>query len=84
VLSAGETLTPSLSEFQRVRSVVLVSDQPVDVTVNGGSARPNVRLIIEWAEASGSLLDAIVIENPVGASADASVTLVLGGDGVTS
>lgn len=84
VLSPSETLVPSLSSFQRVRSIVLVSDQPVNVSVNGGAARPNVRLLIEWAEANGSLLDSISIENPVTATVDADVTLILGGDGVTS
>jgi len=83
-LSPGESLTPVLTEFQRIRSIVLVTDQPLDVTINGGTARPNVRMIIEWAEANGSLLDSIVLENPAGATADADVTLVLGGDGVTS
>jgi hypothetical protein len=82
VLSPGEVLTPSLVEFLRIRSIVLVSDLPVDVAINGGSARPNVRLLLEWAEASGSLLDDITITNPVAATADANVTLVLGGDGV--
>ena len=53
------------------------------VSINGGVARPNVRLLIEWAELNGSLLDSITIENPVTATADADVTLILGGDGVT-
>ena len=82
-LSPDETLTPNLSSFQRVRSIVLESDQPVNVSINGGVARPNVRLLIEWAELNGSLLDSITIENPVTATADADVTLILGGDGVT-
>lgn len=83
LLSPGESLTPSFTEFQRIRSIILVSDQPVDVTLNGGAARPKVRLLIEWAEAGGSLLDSLVIENPASATDDAEVTLVLGGDGVT-
>lgn len=80
-LSPGETFTPTLSSFLRVRSIVLESDQPISVSVNGGAPRPNVRLLIEWAEALGSLLDAMVIENPGTATVDADVTLILGGDG---
>jgi hypothetical protein len=60
----------------------MLSDVPVDVAINGGSARPNVRLIIEWAEAMGSLIDDITVTNPAAATVDADVTLVLGGDGV--
>ena len=82
-LSPNETLVPSLTTFQRVRSIVLESDQPVDVVINGGAARPKVRLLIEWAEAGGSLLDDISISNPATATLDADVTLILGGDGVT-
>jgi len=82
-LSPGETLTPNLAQFERVRSIVLESDQPIDVSINGGVARPSVRLLIEWAGAGGSLLDSISIENPATASVDADVTLILGGDGVT-
>ena len=81
-LSPGEILTPTLTSFQRIRSIVLESDQPVDLAVNGGVARPNVRLLIEWASADGSLLDDITIQNPVTASEDADVTLILGGDGL--
>ena len=81
-LSPGESLVPDFSSFQRVRSIVFVSDAGVDVSVNGGVARPNVRLIIEWAEAAGSLLDSMTIENPALATSDADVTLVLGGDGI--
>ncbi len=81
-LSPGEALAPVLTSFQRIRSVVLVSDVPVDVAINGGADRPNVRLLIEWAEAMGSLIDDITITNPAAATTDADVTLVLGGDGV--
>lgn len=81
-LSPGESITPTLTSFQRIRSVVMLSDVPVDVAINGGSARPNVRLIIEWAEAMGSLIDDITVTNPAAATVDADVTLVLGGDGV--
>lgn len=81
-LSPGESLTPVLTSFQRVRSIVMLSDVPVNVAINGGAARPNVRLIIEWAEAMGSLIDDIIVENPAAAPTDADVTLVLGGDGV--
>lgn len=81
-LSPGEVLTPTLTSFQRVRSIVLETDQPVDVAINGGAARPNVRLLIEWASADGSLLDDITIQNPVTATADADVTIILGGDGL--
>ncbi len=81
-LSPGESFAPTLTSFQRIRSIVFVSDVGVDVAVNGGVARPNVRLIIEWAEAGGSLLDDILITNPAIATTDADVTLVLGGDGV--
>ena len=81
-LSPGESFAPSLASFQRVRSIVHVSDVGVDIAINGGVARPNVRLIIEWAEAGGSLLDDILITNPAIATTDADVTLVLGGDGV--
>ena len=80
-LSPGEVLTPNLSTFLRVRSIVLESDQPISLSINGGAARPNVRLLIEWAEALGSLLDSIVITNPGTATVDADVTLILGGDG---
>ncbi|MHA2064174.1 MAG: hypothetical protein ACXABY_07315 [Candidatus Thorarchaeota archaeon] len=81
-LSPGETLVPNLGSFLRVRSIILQSDQPVSLSVNGGAARPLVRLLIEWAEGpTGSLLDAITIENPATATADADVTLILGGDG---
>lgn len=82
-LSPDETLTPNLTSFQRVRSIVLESSQPVNVSINGGVARPNVRLLIEWASEMGSLLDSITIENPVTATEIADVTLILGGDGVT-
>lgn len=82
-LSPGETLSPGLTQFERVRSIVMVSDQPVDVSINGGVARPGVRLIIEWADVNGSLLDDISIENPATATLDVDVTLILGGDGVT-
>lgn len=82
-LSPGEVLSPGLTQFERVRSIVLESDQPVDVSINGGVARPNVRLLIEWADVNGSLLDSITIENPAAATLDADVTLILGGDGVT-
>jgi hypothetical protein len=81
-LSPGESFTPNLTSFQRIRSIVLVADVGVDVAVNGGVARPNTRLIIEWAEAGGSLLDDILITNPALATTDADLTLVLGGDGV--
>ena len=81
-LSPGESLTPVLTSFQRIRSVVLLSDVPVDVAINGGAPRPNVRLLIEWAEALGSLIDDISVTNPGVATTDADVTLVLGGDGV--
>ena len=81
-LSPGETLVPSLVTFLRVRSIVLVSDQPISLSINGGAARPLVRLLIEWAEGpTGSLLDSISIENPATATVDADVTLILGGDG---
>lgn len=81
-LSPGEVLTPTLTSFQRIRSIVLETDQPVDVAVNGGTARPNVRLLIEWASEDGSLLDDITITNPGVATSDADVTLILGGDGL--
>ena len=81
-LSPGEVLTPELGSFQRIRSIVLDSDQPIDVAINGGTARPNVRLLIEWTAEFGSLLDTIVLTNPVTATADADVTLILGGDGL--
>jgi len=81
-LSPGETLTPNLSTFLRIRSIVLVSDQPISLAVNGGAPRPLVRMLIEWAEGpTGSLLDDITIENPATATVDADVTLILGGDG---
>ncbi len=81
-LSPGETLTPNLSTFLRVRSIVLVADQPISLSINGGAARPLVRLLIEWAEGpTGSLLDDISIENPAVSAVDADVTLILGGDG---
>lgn len=81
-LSPGETLTPNLSSFLRIRSIVLQSDQPISLSINGGAVRPLVRLLIEWAEGpTGSLLDAITIENPATSLVDADVTLILGGDG---
>ena len=81
-LSPGETLTPNLASFLRVRSIILQSDQPISLAVNGGAPRPLVRLLIEWAEGpTGSLLDDISIENPIASTADADVTLILGGDG---
>src|SRR5210317_1721895 len=68
ILSPGESLSPTLTQFDRVRSIVLISDLPVDLVINSGAARPNVRLLIEWAEAGGSLLDDITITNPVSAT----------------
>ena len=81
-LTPSESFTPDLTAFAAVRSIVFTSDQPVSVTINGGPPRPNVRMVIEWASTSGSLLSGITVQNPPTALVNAEITLVLGGDGV--
>ena len=82
-LSPGESQTISLTSFYRVRSLSMVSSNPVIVTINGGTPKPGVRVLIEMSGDGGDLLASMIVENSSSAIVDADITLAIGGDGVT-